>query len=75
MPNLFFWHRETGLHGPRDAFAALLAEHFRVAPPSVAATEKRGCYKDSQLPKPIQMSTVLNNLALFSFFHKKPACN
>jgi hypothetical protein len=33
MPNLFFWHRETGLHGPRDAFAALLAEHFRVAPP------------------------------------------
>lgn len=28
MPNLFFWHSETGLHGPRDAFAALLTEHF-----------------------------------------------
>ena len=29
MPNLFFWHSETGLHSPRDAFAALLAEHFQ----------------------------------------------
>ena len=29
MPNLFFWHSETGLHSPRDAFAALLTEHFQ----------------------------------------------
>ena len=31
MPNLFFWHSETGSHAARDAFAALLAEHFPVA--------------------------------------------
>ena len=30
MPNLFFWHSETGQHAARDAFAALLNEHFAV---------------------------------------------
>lgn len=32
IPNQFFWHSETGNHGARDAFAALLAERFEPLP-------------------------------------------
>ena len=30
--NQFFWHSETGNHSARDAFTALLAEHFEPLP-------------------------------------------